>query len=190
MKRYFTGLLIIGAFGLGLVGCDDAQEVGCEFFEGANCWKAGVAEANECVDTSTDTGALSGDRATCVYPDGTTITFAEPIPTDTQQDYVWNFEITSGGSSCATVRELGSNGDGGLSLTTARGEFVEEIDGLDVRMTCPSGDTYKINAFDALECGFTALPGYSWSGGGGFVTFSLLGTDANETLFECDAATP
>jgi hypothetical protein len=183
MGKLLAGLVIIGAFSV--VGCDDATEVGCDFFENDNCWKQGVAEANACIDTSTDTGTLSGDRLTCTYPGGETITFDDPVPMDINDDYLWRFEITTNGSSCATFREFD---DGGVSLTTARGEFVEEIAGFEVRMTCPSGDTFKIDAFDALDCGFGVLPGFSWSTGGTGASFSLIGTDMNETLFSCDMA--
>lgn len=183
MGKLLVGLVVIGAFSA--VGCDDAEEVGCDFFENDNCWKRGVAEANACVDTTAD-GTLSGDRLICTYPDGTTINFEDPVPMDFSDDsYLWRFEIVTNGSSCATFREAS---DGGVSLTTARGEFVEEIDGFTVRMTCPSGDTFKIDGFDALECGFDVLPGYSTSVGSFGASFTLLGTDANEQLFSCDEA--
>jgi hypothetical protein len=173
---------------LSAAGCDDAESIGCDWFSGANCWKESVAAANTCLSEQ-ESGVFNGDRTQCTYPDGSVITFATPVPSmSTMGDYVWDFSIDKGGSTCASFRELGSDGDGGFELVSSLGTFTEKIEGTTLRISCPTGGEYKISAFDALECGFGDLPGQSWSVSSS-VSYSLIGVEQSRTLFRCDEVT-
>ncbi len=167
-------------------GGDDegsAQAVTCEWFQAENCWKQMVAEATACFDSSAE-GTFDATGTQCTYPDGTLVSFASPLPEDVDVDQMWNFTVESGGSQCLHFEELES----GLRLSTASGTFEQTVSGSNVVIACPSGERVTIGAFAALECGFTTLPGFGWSGSSGNHYFSLMGGHEGEgSLFRCKA---
>jgi hypothetical protein len=51
---------------------------------------------------------------------------------------------------------------------------VQSSSGLDLLMTCPSGEKFRMTAAETFRCLFE-LPGSVWSSSGEFVSVSVLG---------------
>ncbi len=167
-----------GAAGIG-------TPITCAWFAGDNCWKRSAAEANACIESGT-TGTLGSDWLSCSYASGTQIRFATS-PADAMKDgYVWDFDITADGTNCASYTDFGN--DSGFSLTTASGEFKEEIVGMQMNFTCPSGERVTIGAFESLNCLMQGLPGTAWSNSDNFASFSFIGMAEQHELFNCETA--
>jgi hypothetical protein len=81
----FSDVLALLLLVLAEAGCvatkdvPDAGTLNCEFLTGDNCWRASVAAVLGCLPPSTERGTFGVDGESCVYPSGTTITFAEPV---------------------------------------------------------------------------------------------------------------
>lgn len=185
----FLGLLLT----LASAGCVDSSgsatgigtPVTCEWFAGDNCWKTTAAEANACIESGT-TGTLSSDWLTCSYENGTQISFGTSPATSMADDYLWDFDITTAGRSCASYVDFGNNT--GFSLETASGEFREDIVGGQMNISCPNGQQFTMPALGALSCLTQGLPGTAWSNSESFASFSFMSTADQRPLFNCSAA--
>lgn len=172
--------LILAALG-GLAGCGDDDKspgtlVDCDWLATeANCWRTGLGEAQACFGEPVDStsGTFNATRDVCTYPDGRSVSFAAPVPQDIPDDYLWDFRARdAAGNQCVRFRDIGQTGYG---LDTASGEVVMGSGGgLDLLLTCPSGDAYRIGFEEAFSC-LLEGPGYSYSASGGFLYFNVLG---------------
>ena len=169
-------LVLFGAM-TGLVGCGDS--IDCDWFAGPNCWKESVAAAQQCT-TGGERPALSADRKTCTYLDGTEVRLAEPLPeVGGLSEYDWDFEIVKDGTTCAAFQESEGSSSSTITLTTSLGVFRERVGGSKLEIDCPMGGSFEISVFDVFECDFSQLPGTATTP----TSFSLLGS--SEPLFAC-----
>ena len=180
-----------------LLGCGAAQEedlpgeeITCEWFEGSNCWRTSLASFSDSLPDGNALGIFSADGKTCVYDDGTEIIFVEPIELarlDEQDyliDFLWDFEIRTGGDFLASYREPDT---GGLLLISGTGTFKIDSQAPSIIITCPSGLQYNLPQAGLLQvCDPGDIPSkrVTWEPDG--VTFSIGGTGgANRLLFNC-----
>ncbi|WP_224248527.1 hypothetical protein [Hyalangium gracile] len=186
--RIWAGVTLLG---LSLAcGGDDEEETGpkgtqidCSWFAGDNCYKQALASARSCMPAEADTGTLTAAGDRCTYTSGHSVTFKNSVNNADNNDYVWDFELSSSAGKCIGYHET----SGGFRLETPSGTFTEETMGLALQLTCPDGSQfYMSNAFNALECGFDKLPGYATSSSDNSVNFSFIGTGVQATdAFTC-----
>lgn len=173
-----------------LEGCSSEDEsapgtpIGCQWFEGDNCYKETVEAIYACVEAA-QVGSFDTDQRVCSLPDGTAFTFASPPPLTFDDEGVWDFEITMDGAFCGSVRELGPAPDDPLVFESSLGEFRQELVGLELVLTCPDGDKYKIGALDSFMCDLSTLPGYGYSTTSDLLNFSLSGASSSDPLLYC-----
>lgn len=176
----------------GLAACGSGgggESIGCDWFEGSNCYKDTLAAAIDCLpDDAGPDGTLSADSATCTYDDGTQIVFHNPFDPDAMDNdtYLWDVEVISGGQTCIRVTE-GTGGD--MTVTTPAGDYVQTTSGFSMRLTCPDGVEFKVsNALKLFECEnmLDILPGHTTYWADDFVGLSLMGgPDGALPLFDC-----
>lgn len=192
-KAVVPALWAAAVLGVGLFwGCSDdagvpGEEVGCEWFDGYNCWKQNVEAAAACAHDSTEDGTVIAGGTTCSFSDGTVIEFAHPMDLDNMDNYEWVFDITISGVPCMSY----SNPDvGPLELTTTEGTYTERMYGASLGITCPDGSQYKVpEALTILECpgALEILPGHIATWSQTEFRFSLHGRDTAGPmhLFHC-----
>ena len=175
-----------------LTGCSDdggvpGEEVGCEWFDGYNCWKQNVEAAAACAHDSTEDGTMMAGGTTCSFTDGTVITFENPVDLNNMDNYEWIFDITVGGVPCMSY----SNPDfGPLELTTSEGTYTERMYSATLGITCPDGSQYKVDdALSLLDCpdALDILPGHIATWSQTEMRFSLHGRGSSGPLhlFHC-----
>jgi hypothetical protein len=179
-----------------VVGCSSSSGSGgsaggldCSWLgKSDNCFKTTVAAAASCLPADGDSGTFSADNLTCVYSNGTTVHFAQPLALPLPDDPQFNFTVTSAsGASCLTYEDTGD----GFHLTTSAGVFTEGTSGLGVTLTCPDGKSVSsANGLELLSCDggfFGGVPGKSWSSSMISASLSLIGTSSNGStvLFNC-----
>jgi len=162
---------------------EELDPLECEWFSSDNCWKGVVTAALSCAPGDLEDGTFDAGRTTCTFTDGTSISFAAAVPSDSLSEYEWEFTVEAGGSTCLSYAE----DDTGSEVVTSEGTFTEDLDGFGMTITCPDGEQrHASNALDLFECDFATLPGYATSLSMGSVSFSLLGgPDGSAVLFRC-----
>ncbi|WP_428263622.1 hypothetical protein [Haliangium sp.] len=164
--------------------------IDCSWFEGDNCWKDSVAAAYACVDPNAE-GTFHASRGECMYADGTTVTFAQPVPSTGFEDYEWSFSIgPADGEACMSFEDSDALGGSELVLETSEGRFRETANltatGGTLRFDCPDGTSYQIGVIAALECDLSTVPGHVAVSSGGTVSFNFLGRASTDgDLFSC-----
>ena len=173
-----------------VTGCGEeliGVEIGCEWFEGNNCWKESLAACQTCAHDERFKGTLSLDGSRCSFTDGTEITFNNPVDISNIKDHLWDFEIKKNGTFCMSFSE--PNYDKRV-LITSLGTYTEQLKNIGVQFTCPDGNNYQVQSANALgtcEDYQNILPGVSiaWDPD---IRFSFLGgSDGALQIFTCTA---
>ncbi len=167
-------------------GCDSSGDatgggdpLTCEWLEGANCWKAALAEAKACTtEGSVEQGAMDFGTGVCTYADGATVTFAGlSDPFDPNTD-VWDATVTdAGGAFCARFVEA----DEGMTLTTASGSVSVSTSGDRYDLTCPDGTTRSTPQLSLFSCDLSHAPGRASSGSPTWISLSMIGGGEAQT---------
>ncbi len=158
-----AGLVVLFACGEELVG----EEIGCEWFEGQNCWKASLDAATSCFHPEDQPCQLDAGGTRCDFGDGSRIDFTVPVDISSvgQQDWeqVWHFTIRKDGQACLTFQEV----PGQLhQLETPSGTYSEKLVNVGIQITCPTGERYKVLVASNLaycENARDILPGLFYS---------------------------
>lgn len=125
----------------------------------SNCWDQSQQEATAaCQPPEGEQGVLAQDHRSCVFSDGTTVTFHMDLNLDGYGPDDLDITLERDGSVCtlSTVDGLGVSVDGrGTSLeSTPNGEVL----------TCPDGTTYgSSDPLALLSCDWNDLPMVVWS---------------------------
>jgi len=161
-------------------------EIGCEWFEGQNCWKESLEALGHCTHDIEQKGALKTDGSACTFDDGTEIVFHNPVKLDQMNTHLWDFEIFMDGSLCMSFKEPSTNK---RILATSLGTYVEKLINLGVQFNCPDGSRYKVpnaSALGTCEDYKDILPGISSAWSDSALMFSLTGgEDGVVHIFSC-----
>ncbi len=166
------------------------QEVGCAWFEEANCYRASIEEMLDCLPDSETLGLLSPDGKSCTYESGHRVIFTEPVEltADGMAGFLWDFELQLDGDFCMAFRQPN---DTTLLLESSLGLFRTEGSTQGLAIACPEGELYKVSNRDLLftcEDPDKILPSFTaaWDATG--VGFRLSGTGgAPALIFNCSA---
>jgi len=173
-------LLVLAATGCGSDDNDDGlpgDPITCEWFTGANCWRATATEFGAC--SSDSQGAFDASATSCTSEDGGQVSFDSPVPAEIDADYPWDFTVANNGTPCGRFQSIGD----GFVLTTPSGDVRAAANIAGEVITCPDGSKYSIPMSDAFECLFD-LPGIGWSESSSTLSVNLVGGDDN-SIFEC-----
>ena len=158
-----SALAVLFACGEELVG----EEIGCEWFEGSNCWKSSLEALGPCTHPEDQPCQLNTAGTRCDFQDGARIDFATPVNTSgTGQagwEQVWNFTIVTGGQECMSFEEAPGQMH---KLTTSEGTYTEQLINVGIQITCPSGERFKVVVASSLaycENARDILPGMYYS---------------------------
>jgi hypothetical protein len=188
MRLILAPLLLALAACDGTTGKDDTEDTNdtdepctgdcgpltCDWFAGENCWKDGIVEAAACLPGGTAT--FSGDRASCEYADGTTVTFGEAVPTSDPGMYAWQLEVTDASDAfCASFAVTPD----GYEIVSASGTVEMIQAGYDEDVVCQDAtEVHSDNALGLQECDPATVPGTLTDWAGGTFTFSISGGPA------------
>ena len=80
MMRILLWCLAVVLAGLALAACgSSATSVGCEWFEGDNCWKDMFTHAEACAHPREEPATLASDGKSCSFTDGTEVLLENPV---------------------------------------------------------------------------------------------------------------
>lgn len=166
-----------------------AENVDCAWFEGAdNCMLDVLAEIERCAPSG-EQGVWNADNTACTYPSGAVVEFPAPVPADTfGQDNPYMYEFTLKDASGAVCAEVTENEDG-VSVTVGSGTYVDDAtEGGLVVVSCPDGRAVQSQGLGLFAC-LSSLNGFQSSGlgGGGALSFGLLGGGQSVEVFNCSA---
>lgn len=133
-------VLLIAAL---LAGCENQEwtPVGCDWFDGPNCWRDSVMAATECLADPEEPGRISDDGKECAFPDGTLIrsksSFNKLFNFDPWNPDPWypNLTIERDGQVCLHYRWAPMET---TVAETTLGRFAFNNMGDTVNIVCPS----------------------------------------------------
>ncbi|MBN2494952.1 MAG: hypothetical protein JXR96_10210 [Deltaproteobacteria bacterium] len=139
-------LLFFSALALGCSSYEElpGDEIDCAWFEGDNCWRSTLQAAESCLPDSETSGALSSDGKRCTYDSGVEVIFYAPVTLgpDAMVGALWDFEIRTGGDFCLHYRDPA---EGAMLVEIAAGSVQIRGEGFTVGITCPDGESYKVD---------------------------------------------
>jgi len=175
---------------LAFAACNDSSDpppetLTCEVAASPEfCWTVAAVESVACIDSTMGNGTFNADRTACDYSDGSRVEFDEAVPDNPDLDHEWNFSVMAAdGSECMRFEDTETS----ATIVSASGTVLYSLSGaLGIDLECPDGELLHtgngLNLFDCEEPD-VVLPGYSFGGGGGSVSWQLQG--ATESVWSC-----
>lgn len=170
-----------------LGGCGGGEDLTCEILsDPSNCWATAAAAARACLPagSAAQAGLLSTDRASCLFADGTRITFDAPLPDRTQELERLAFTIEQGTFECARFVDTFGNR---MELTADERTVVSELHpGGDFHVHCPGGPDLA-SSFELLfTCPGGTAPTDGFDLTATSVTFTIVSVATPGPLFTCN----
>jgi hypothetical protein len=177
---------LVAAVGL-VGGCGGGEDLTCEVLsDPGNCWATAAAAAKACLPAgdAAQQGLLAADRASCLFADGTRITFDTPLPNNTQDLERLAFTIEQGTLDCARFVDTFGNR---MELTGGDRTVVSELHpGGDFHVHCPGGPDFE-SSFDLLfTCPGGTAPTDGFDVTATSMTFTIVSVATPGPLFTCN----
>lgn len=168
---------------LPLAACSSSSDLTCALLASpSNCWAAATTQAAACLAMHATPGALSADRTSCTWSDGSMVTFDQALPQSTTELDHLAFTVTAPGCTWSFDDTFMND----MALTVAGKTESSELSDGTLDLICAGGPTYSASLDTVASCAAPArVPTDGFDVEPTSFSFTLSAVNAPTPLFTC-----